>query len=129
GARGCVDGGYGVMQTLWDQTLVELRSSLSAQEYTAWIACLRSSDTLDDALAVEAPSVFHRNWIQRHFLERIRSTATHVAGHPVAVSVSVGVGIPLPMTPPSSSPIPVIQKSAVPGHQSFSFDTFVVGQC
>ena len=84
------------MESLWDQTLAELRSSLSIQDFTAWIACLRTSAAPGDALTVEAPSVFHRNWVQQHFLDRIRSTATHVAGHPVAVSVSVGAGIAMP---------------------------------
>ncbi|MEO6026117.1 MAG: chromosomal replication initiator protein DnaA [Candidatus Binatia bacterium] len=116
------------MQSLWDQTRMELRSSLSVQEYTAWIACLRTSATLDDALAVEAPSIFHRNWVHTHFLDRIRSTAAHVAGHPVAVSISVGAGIPLPMKV-VASPVHVIQKSAAPAHLNFSFDNFVVGQC
>lgn len=116
------------MQSLWDQTLVELRSSMSLQEYTAWIACLRTSTTVDDALAVEAPNVFHRNWIQQHFLDRIRSTAARVAGHPVAVSISVGAGIPMSMAV-TPSPLPIVQKSAVPAHPTFSFDTFVVGQC
>ena len=118
-----------MMQSLWDQTLVELRSSLSIQDYTAWIACLRTSSTLDEGIAVEAPSAFHRNWVQQHFLERIRSTAAHVAGHPVVVSLSVGQGIPLPISGPTPSRVPVIQKSAAPAHQLFSFETFVVGSC
>jgi chromosomal replication initiator protein len=116
------------MESLWDQTLAELRSSLPVQDFTAWIACLRSSTASADALAVEAPTVFHHNWVRDHFLDAIRSTATQVAGHPVAVSLSVGAGIPV-RPPISASRVPVIRKSAVPGHQSFSFETFVVGHC
>jgi chromosomal replication initiator protein len=119
------------MESLWDQTLAELRSSLSIQDFTAWIACLRTSTAPGDALTVEAPSVFHRNWVQQHFLDRIRSTATHVAGHPIAISLSVGVGITMPNPVAARSSVPVIRKSATaaPGHQSFSFETFVVGNC
>lgn len=117
------------MESLWDQTLAELRSSLSSQDFTAWIACLRTSAALGDALTVEAPSMFHRNWVQQHFLDRIRSTAARVAGHPVSVSVAVGAGIAIPSSAGSRSPVPAIRKSATPGHLSFSFDTFVVGQC
>ncbi len=68
------------MNSLWDQTLAELRSSLPVQDFTAWIACLRTSPATDDALTVEAPNVVHRNWVHEHFLDAIRSTATHVAG-------------------------------------------------
>ena len=117
------------MNSLWDQTLAELRTSLPVQDFTAWIACLRTSPATDDALTVEAPNVFHRNWVREHFLDAIRSTATNVAGHPVAVSLSVGSGIPVHKSISAPSPVPVIRKSAVPGHQSFSFETFVVGHC
>lgn len=119
-------------ETLWEQTLTELRSSLSVQDFTAWIACLTST-AAGDALTVQAPSVFHRNWVQQHFLDRIRSTAMHVAGHPVAVSLSVGPGIavrtPMSSSPAPTSPVPVIRKSATPGQQAFSFENFVVGPC
>ncbi len=117
------------MESLWEETLAELRSSLPLQEFTAWIACLRSSPATSDGLTVEAPSIFHRNWVQQHFLDRIRTTVTNVAGHPVAVSLSVGSGIPVRERGPSAAPVSVIRKSAVPGHQAFSFDTFVVGHC
>lgn len=115
-------------ETLWDQTLAELRSSLTVQDFTAWIACLTST-TRGDALTVQAPSVFHRNWVQQHFLDRIRSTAMHVAGHPVTISLSVGSGIVMRRPVASSSPAPIIRKSSPPGHQAFSFETFVVGSC
>lgn len=114
------------MESLWNQTLAELRSSLPLQEFTAWIACLRSSSVAGDGLAVEAPNAFHRNWVQQHFLDKIRSTATHLAGHPVAVSLSVGPGIPV-REPHVSAPPPAIRARVVPGHQAFSFETFVVG--
>ncbi|MCC6848279.1 MAG: chromosomal replication initiator protein DnaA [Deltaproteobacteria bacterium] len=117
------------MESLWNQTLAELRSSLPLPEFTAWIACLRSARGADDGLTVEAPSVFHLNWVQQHFLDRIRSTATQLAGHPVAVSLSVGSGIPVRDPIVAASSPPVIRKSAAPGHQGFTFESFVVGPC
>ena len=118
------------MESLWNQTLAELRSSLPLQEFTAWIACLRSASSVGDGLTVEAPTVFHRNWVQQHFLDKIRSTVTHVAGHPVAVSLSVGAGIPVrDPRPAAAAPPRPIRARVVPGHQSFSFETFVVGPC
>jgi len=116
------------MESLWSQTLAELRSALPLQEFTAWIACLRSSEGVDDGLTVEAPSIFHRNWVQQHFLDKIRSTATQLAGHPVSVSLSVGAGIPVRESAGVSSS-PVIHKSVAPGQQAFTFDSFVVGPC
>ena len=85
-----------------------------------------------DALTVEAPNMFHRNWVQQHFLDRIRSTATHVAGHPVPVSLSVAVGrggYARPGADAVGVTDSVIRKSADAGHAAFSFETFVVGPC
>jgi chromosomal replication initiator protein len=120
------------MNSLWDQTLAELRSSLSGQDFAAWIACLRTSTAPEDTLAVEAPTVFHRNWVQQHFLDRIRSTAAHVAGHPVAVSVSVCSGTVSPSVvtvAPAPPPIRAPRLRSAAGPAAFSFDTFVVGPC
>src|SRR5215475_6767457 len=121
------------MESLWDETLAELRSSLPVQEFAAWIACLRNAPASGDTLTVEAPSVFHRNWVQRHFLATIQSTATSVAGHPIAVSLSVGAGIVVRESStsavPSAPPVPVIRRPVVPGHRAFNFENFVVGGC
>jgi len=119
------------MEQLWDATRAQLRLSLPSQDYSAWIECLTESDSASDALTVRAPTVFHRNWVQQHYLERIRSTATNVAGYPIAVSVGVdaeGGALPVAGTPRPPIPAP-LRKSAVPGHQNFSFETFVVGSC
>ncbi len=117
------------MESLWNQTLAELRSSLSLQEFTAWIACLRSSEGVDDRLSVEAPSIFHRNWVQQHFLDRIRSTAAQLAGHPVSVSLSVGAGIPVCDSAVATPPPSVVRRSVGSGQEAFTFDSFVVGPC
>ena len=42
-ARLCRRGRHRGDESLWDQTLAELRSSLPVQDFTAWIACLRTS--------------------------------------------------------------------------------------
>ncbi|MEB2284207.1 MAG: chromosomal replication initiator protein DnaA [Myxococcales bacterium] len=117
------------MESLWNQTLAELRSSLPLREFTAWIACLRSSEVAGGEIAVEAPSIFHRNWVQQHFLERIRTTATQLAGHPISVSLSVGSGIPMRKRAGVESPPLSIRNRAGHGHSAFTFDTFVVGHC
>jgi chromosomal replication initiator protein len=117
------------MESLWDATLAELRVSLPSQDFTAWIECLRRTASPSDALNVEAPSVFHRNWVRQHFLERIRSTATNVAGHPVAVSVGVGLDHAASGAATSPALPAAIRKTIAPGHNNFSFDTFIVGPC
>ncbi|HEY2386038.1 MAG TPA: chromosomal replication initiator protein DnaA [Candidatus Binatia bacterium] len=122
------------MSTLWDQTLAELQLVVPSQEFAAWISCLRMAGN-GETLTVEAPSAFHRNWIQRHFLERIRSTVESVAGRSVPVQLAVS-GEPLAssaaLEPEHAAP-PAVRRSAPrrsPARPSVAgprFETFVVG--
>lgn len=116
------------MSTLWDQALAELRSTLPSQEFAAWISCLRPATEDDDALTVEAPNHFHRNWVQQHFLERIRTILETVAGHPVPVQVSVGAARPSAAPAPIPAPIRVPRRPAdATAASQLTFATFVVG--
>jgi len=115
------------MSTLWDQAMAQLQLTLPSQEFAVWISCLRTSVDAGDALTVEAPSTFHRNWVQRHFLDRIRSTVENVAGRPVPVVLSVGkASVPVAPTP---APIRAPTAAPSPIAQTLTFDTFVVGPC
>ncbi len=123
------------MTTLWDQTLAELQLVVPSQEFAAWISCLRTAAD-GETLTVEAPSTFHRNWVQRHFLERIRSTVQTVAGRVIPVQLAVrgeprataaAAAAPdrasVPRPRPASAPIPPHRPAA----EGPRFDTFVVG--
>lgn len=129
------------MSTLWDQTLAELQLVVPSQEFAAWISCLRTTDGAGETLTVEAPSAFHRSWVQRHFLERIRTAAESVAGRTVPVVVAVGGaatardgsrdgshGHPAiaPLSPP---PIRVRSTTRAGAAHEPSFASFVVGGC
>ena len=115
------------MSTLWDQTMAQLQLALPRQEFAVWISCLRISADASDALTVEAPSAFHRNWVQRHFLDRIRTTVESVAGRPVPVVLSVGKAVV--STAPAPAPIRAPTAAPLPAAQALTFDAFVVGPC
>ncbi len=126
------------MGTLWEQTLAELQLVVPRQEFTAWISCLRTAGDADETLTVEAPSAFHRSWVQRHFLERIRTTVTSVAGRPVPVVLAVGAFAPAEARTgarddaiASSSPAPIRVRAPKSGEgiREPTFATFVVGTC
>src|SRR5882724_5096069 len=135
GPRGRV-GGCGLMGTLWEQTLAELQLVVPRQEFTAWISCLRTAGDADETLTVEAPSAFHRSWVQRHFLERIRTTVTSVAGRPVPVVLAVGAHAAVDtgtgasedaLAPTSPAPIRIRAPKPGEGHREPTFANFVVG--
>ena len=123
------------MTTLWDQTLAELQLVVPSQEFAAWISCLRTAGD-GETLTVEAPSAFHRNWVQRHFLERIRTTVQSVAGRtvPVLLAVSGAVDTAIECAEPTlmsaavaPRPIRAPSPSRPRGMHEPSFETFVVG--
>ncbi|MBI3769118.1 MAG: chromosomal replication initiator protein DnaA [Deltaproteobacteria bacterium] len=131
------------MSTLWERTLAELQLVVPSQEFTAWISCLRTAGDPDETLTVEAPSAFHRSWVQRHFLERIRTTVESVAGRAVPVVLAVGTSGAAAVrnesagttangcAPASVSPPPIRIRTATRGmgtHEP-SFESFVVGTC
>lgn len=125
--------------TLWGDALAELQLVVPSQEFTAWISCLRSAAD-GETLTVEAPSAFHRNWVQRHFFERIRTTVETVAGRAVPVVLAVGpsdAGTPAekvgnhPAAPAAAPPRPIRaqRKTRPAGARELTFATFVVGRC
>ena len=131
------------MQSLWDQALAELQLVVPSQEFTAWISCLRPASGGGGTLTVEAPSAFHRNWVQRHFFERIRTTLETVAGRSVPVVLAVGApgvasasaAAPLAANgtgdPANAAAMPrtirATSGTRSPGLHALTFDTFVVG--
>ena len=126
------------MGRLWERTLAELQLVVPRQEFTAWISCLRTAGDADETLTVEAPSAFHRSWVQRHFLERIRTTVTSVAGRPVPVVLAVGVHAAVETGGRASedalaltSPAPIRIRAPKPGegNREPTFANFVVGAC
>ena len=120
------------MSTLWDRTVAELRETLPSQEFTTWISSLSSGADQDDGLLVEAPSVFHRNWVQQRYLERIRTAAQAVAGHPVAVRMAIAGGGALRAVAAKDhvpTPAPIRVPARQPGTATLTFERFVVGPC
>ena len=86
-------------------------------------------------LTVEAPSAFHRNWVQRHFFERIRTTVESVAGRAIPVVLAVGTSNPDTAMAPDAAAHPTqalaplrapSAPSSINAHD-LRFDTFVVG--
>ncbi len=136
------------MSTLWDRTLAELQQSLPSQDYAAWIACLRASEPGGgerDAgepgigetgagenpgdLTVEAPSVFHRNWVRTHYFDQIQATIRTVAGRPVPLSLAVNTDVRTVAVPDAPRPLRVPSRAPNPYAEGLKFDSFVVGSC
>lgn len=122
------------MSTLWDRTLAELQQSLPSQDFAAWIACLRTSEQGAGEnpadLTVEAPSVFHRNWVREHYFDHIKATIHTVAGRPVPLSLAVNAAPPAVVEPARAPrPLRVPSRAPSPHAEGLTFDSFVVGSC
>jgi chromosomal replication initiator protein len=127
---------------VWGGVLRRLASELPAFAFEAWVRPLAASES-GAALALYAPSAFHRERVAARYLGLIERLAAAEAGAPVAVRVEVardartllsrraaGAAAPGRRAPdaevsPSAGDGPAAEQPAL----AQSFESFVVGPC
>lgn len=57
----------------WERVLRRLRAELGEDLYSSWFKCLELADADATRVTLSVPTKFLRNWIQQHFLERIKA--------------------------------------------------------
>ncbi|CAN1484447.1 DnaA ATPase involved in DNA replication initiation [Rhabdaerophilaceae bacterium] len=60
----------------WERALRRLRAELGEDIFTSWLKCLEVAGVRDGLLTLSVPTKFLKNWIQQHYLERIRQHVT-----------------------------------------------------
>jgi chromosomal replication initiator protein len=127
-----------------DDFRAALKASVTPVTWQTWLQPLRTHHAAD-TLTVEAPSEFHRRWVQDRHIEAIRSAASDAFGADTVVEIGVdpaepmngsAVGLasasPAPPTPTSDTPL-TPQRRPVQDFESrliskYTFENFVVGQ-
>jgi chromosomal replication initiator protein len=130
----------------WDRFQHLLRSRVSDTAWTTWIEPL--AGTFDGAaLHLEAPSEFHRRWVNDRFRDTIEEAAAAVFGDGVEVTLDIGEGAPSlpdldrthadpavgaavgPDAPKPDLPVsPAVQDFDSRLIAKYTFENFVVGQ-
>ncbi len=78
-------------KTVWDQCLNELKTDLSESQFNTWIRPLiYSRDEHSDTITLFAPNKFVVDWVEKNYLNKIKTIAQEAGGQTTAVSILVG---------------------------------------
>jgi chromosomal replication initiator protein len=113
---------------VWDDCLTILKSDLTESQFNTWIKPLSVIENEESqSLTLLAPNKFVVNWVQKNYLEKIKSVASKRLDGKATVAISIGD------EPYSNTSLP-IQKDRVitpvgsPLNKRYVFDNFVGGK-
>ncbi len=112
--------------TPWSRCTRALKAELTEQEFNTWVRPLQAVDS-SGILRLLAPNQFVVNWVEEHYLEKIRE----LLNDDVDLRLEVGSrqsacsGITGPARPLRSAKVQPVPSRLDP---NFSFDTFVEGK-
>ncbi len=124
---------------LWSRILRVVQAGLPEQAYRTWLAGTSASALSEEELLVEAPSLFHVEWLEDKYGTLLHEAAQRVLGRPITVSFSAAEGIhpgAVPIveltTPPQGDrfvqapppPAPTVDPGL---NHRYTFQRFVVG--
>ena len=82
-------------KTVWDQCLNELKTDLSESQFNTWIRPLiYSRDEHSDTITLFAPNKFVVDWVEKNYLNKIKTIAQEAGGQTTSVSILVGDDLP-----------------------------------
>ncbi len=125
---------------LWSRILQSVQAEIPEQAFRTWLAGTRPGSLTEGELVVEAPSLFHVEWLEDKYGLILTRAAQRVLGRPLAISVVTGEGTPLSMLPslevtpppadhPRGPPArPTLERAPALGlNRRYTFERFVVG--
>jgi chromosomal replication initiator protein len=130
----------------WDRFQQHLRSRVNETAWTTWLDPLDGSFD-DRVLHLEAPSEFHRRWVNDRFRSLIEEVANAIFGDDTTITIDIRDGAPSLVETEDASPVaatdparppavPTPEVAPSPAVQDFdsrliakyTFENFVVGQ-
>jgi len=113
---------------VWEDCLTILKSDLTESQFNTWIKPLSAiEDEEAQSLTLLAPNKFVVNWVQKNYLEKIKTVASKRLDGKATVAISIGD------EPYSNPDMPTKQNKAVtpvgsPLNNRYVFDNFVGGK-
>ena len=115
-------------KTVWDQCLNELKTDLSESQFNTWIRPLiYSRNEHSDTITLFAPNKFVVDWVEKNYLNKIKSIAQEAGGQTTSVSILVGDDQPVADDETSTNQ----KKSKITGstlNKLYTFENFVGGK-
>ena len=124
---------------LWSRILKVVRSGLPEQAYRTWLAGTSASALSEGELLVEAPSLFHVEWLEDKYGAILHDAAERVVGRPISISFLAGEAghagsVPVvELTSPPQDDLPRQEPASSPPlphpglNHRYTFQRFVVG--
>jgi chromosomal replication initiator protein len=94
--------------TLWSELLEAFKSQIPEQSFCTWIQPLAPQRLEDNTLVLAAPSQFHREWIEGHYIRNIECALKELRGEDIHLKVHVSAAA----LPRSAPPLPRVRESS-----------------
>ncbi len=96
---------------LFGETLQSLKRRLSLFVWQGFFEPLSFVSLDQNTLTVAAPSSFHRDWVQNHYLTELQETVCRVYGRPLDIKVIEGKDEQKTLRPPSFDSLPSLSPT------------------
>jgi chromosomal replication initiator protein len=114
---------------IWQQAQSHLKDRLGETVFETWIAPLKLKHKSKDALTLEAPDIFFRDWVDKHYRQLIQEVINLAAGQEIPLYLEASL-----INGPSEKPQPPsfnIKAPQQPGllnlNTRYTFENFIVG--
>lgn len=113
---------------VWDDCLSILKSDLTESQFNTWIKPLSViEDEQAQSLTLLAPNKFVVNWVQKNYLEKIKSVASRRLHGKATVAISIG-DEPYSNAEPEPQKEKAVTPIGSPLNSRYVFDNFVSGK-
>ena len=120
---------------LWSRILKAVQAGLPEQAYRTWLAGTSATALSEGELLVEAPSLFHVEWLEDKYNAALQEAAHKILGRPISISFLAAEGggpvtVPVVELSPPSPRQAIRQPSSAPApslNNRYTFQRFVVG--
>jgi chromosomal replication initiator protein len=115
-----------MLDTIWLEAQRRVRADITDKDFETWIVPLRPREWSNGQLVVEAPSIFHRDWLRRRLLGALESALAAASGGPATITLLVNRELDVPARRPAM-PQRRLPAGATAPTGRYTFDNFVVG--
>jgi chromosomal replication initiator protein len=114
-------------ESLWNEVSGRLREALNDTTYRTWFAGVEAADGDDDALVLEVPNDFTREWIEGHFLGLIGAAVKDTTGQERRIQITIAETTEERERPSEENERAARRANEAGINQKYTFDSFVIG--
>lgn len=113
---------------VWDKTKDLIKEKVNPQTFETWFKPTKGINISGEALVLEVPNSFFKDWLLEHHLELIRSTVKNISGLDLALDFSYSADEPVALRAPAkASEKKQETRNSFGLNPAYTFDDFVIG--